>query len=49
MLILDMIGCVWCLSYYSFRPGGELMRGEDQIDGVKRLLNEVSACSVYDD
>jgi len=29
------------MAYYLFRPGGELKHGEDQIEGLKRLLTEV--------
>ena len=26
---------------FSYRPGGELIPGEDQVEGLKRLLTEV--------
>jgi hypothetical protein len=30
---------------YFHRPGGELNPGEDDIEGLKRLLTEVKSCS----
>ena len=35
--------------YYIFRPGGELNPGEDDIEGLKRLLTEVPFwfCFIY--
>lgn len=29
----------------SFSPGGELNAGEDEVEGLKRLLTEVSFCN----
>jgi len=36
MLLLDCYSCGTC------RPGGELNPGEDDIEGLKRLLTEVA-------
>ena len=33
------------LKFYFHRPGGELNPGEDDIEGLKRLLTEVTSCS----
>lgn len=30
------------MSSYCFRPGGELNAGEDEVEGLKRLLTEVT-------
>lgn len=27
--------------FFRYRPGGELAQGEDEVDGLKRILNEV--------
>lgn len=33
---------IFAITYkYEFRPGGELNSGEDQVEGLKRLLTEV--------
>lgn len=39
-LVLNCICCFHC------RPGGELEPGEDEVEGLKRLLTEVS-CITY--
>lgn len=31
-----------CFFYYYSRPGGELNTGEDEVEGLKRLLTEVT-------